>query len=107
MIAPSGYDAPAAARSERESARSRAFRRVGERTALDSMSSANESKRPPVAVWKRTAASARRRSRPGWRSVGRYHATTRSPRACAASTRRPSPDGRTRSPARFEFEVST
>jgi hypothetical protein len=107
MIAPSGYDGLTAARRRRERSRSRAFRSAGERTELDSMSSANESKRPPAAVRKRTAASVRLRSSAGWRSVGRYHATTRRPRACAASTRRPSAAARTMSALRYEFEVST
>jgi hypothetical protein len=50
------------------------------------MSSAKASKRSPVALRKRIAASARRVSCAGFANDGRYQATTRIPAACAAST---------------------
>jgi hypothetical protein len=63
------------------------------------MSSANESNASPFGERKRTAASDRRRSRATFANDGRYHATIRSPFACAASTNRPKAAGRSRSTA--------
>ena len=59
-----------------------------------STSSAKASKRCPDAVRKSIAAIARRCSRRTSRSGGRYHATTRIPRACAATRKRATCDGR-------------
>ena len=58
------------------------------------MSSPIPSNPCPDGVVKRSIASERRRSSAGLTWPGRYQATTRTPRACSASTKRPSGPGR-------------
>jgi hypothetical protein len=72
MIAPSGYEAPTASRIWDDSVSSRVFRKPTFLTTLASMSRANESNFPPLGVWKRMAASERRRSFFGAANDGRY-----------------------------------
>ena len=97
---------PAEERRSLATRRSRVVRAAGDRTAVDSMSSAKPSKRWPAGVSKSIAASERCTSCPGLRNSGRYQATTEMPCACAVSTNRPMSAGRTSAVRRVEFEVS-
>ncbi len=105
MIAATGVD-PASALSLVSRSSTRAVRCFTFLLRSDSTSKAIPSNVPPCGVRNESIARARRRSRAWLSCPGRYQPTMRIPRACRASTVRPSPAASTMSVFERSFAVS-